>query len=579
MLEFIRNRITPPLLVIAAVAVSCTTTTNEETKELPGAGPVVERLVAEPFRSSYGMVATGSADANRIAIDILESGGNAVDAAVAAALALGVVDPGDCGLGGTTYMLIRLADGRATVIDGSALVPLRVNRDRLLDMQERGIEFGMELAAVPVLLAALDHAAKRYGTLPLADLIEPAIGLAERGYYPTPFQEVSIQSYLDQLRQSDFLKQLVLDGGDTPPTTTALQKRPVLEGTLRRIAVGGSHEFYRGSIAQEIEDDMMKRGGFVSRDDLGIVRVRETTPLRGTYRDTEVLAIPYPSMGGAVLEALAILGRYPSEFLSQDTAERHQVFAEAFHLAIVDHERFLANDTMIAQQARDRLVSEEFAAERASLIHPRQPVVTDEFPEVSGAKNDDGHTTQVSVIDRWGNAVSLTQTLGRFFGNKRASADLGFPYNSLLEGHTNLVGRAPIPTYMCPSIVTKDDQVLLVLGSASSARIPGVVASVISNVVDRDMDLADAVIAPRVLWSTMQQLGVYAEVFPPITAEQIDELARYGYDPILRAQLPVRQSRFSRFGAVNAVHFDRETGVMTGVGDPRRNGSALGASQ
>jgi len=130
---------------------------------------------------------------------------------------------------------------------------------------------------------------------------------------------------------------------------------------------------------------------------------------------------------------------------------------------------------------------------------------------------------------------------------------------------------------MCPSIVVKDGEVLLVLGSASSARIPGVVATVISNIVDRDLDLREAVIAPRVLWSTMQQLGVYAEIFPPITKEQIDELGAYGYEPIFRAQIPVKQSRFARFGAVNAVHFDRDSGVMTGVGDPRRNGNALGA--
>jgi gamma-glutamyltranspeptidase/glutathione hydrolase len=523
------------------------------------------------------MVATANQDSSKIAVKILEAGGNAVDAAVAAAFALGVSDPGDCGLGGTTYIMIRLADGRATAIDGSALVPLRVDRGRLAEKQAAGVEGGMELAAVPVSLAALDHALSRYGTFPIADLIQPSIDLAIRGYYATPFQEVSIRSYFDDLLKSDHLKFLVLEDGKTPPSTKALQRRPDLAITLRRIAAGGSNEFYRGSIAAEIEADMAERGGFVSRDDLGIVRVREVAPLRGAYRGVEVLTFPHPSMGGAVIEALNILEQYPSDFLDSETVDRHQVFAEAFHMAIADHERLLPNRSSVAKQPRERMLTKAFAAERASLISVGRPVITDEFPATREQKSDDGHTTQISVIDRWGNAVSITQTLGRFFGNKRATPGLGFPYNSLLEGESEPTARSPIPTHMCPSIVVKGGEVLLVLGSASSARIPGVVATVISNIVDREFDLRQAVIAPRVLWSTMQQLGVYAEIYPPITKEQIDELGRYGYDPIFRAQLPARLSRFARFGAVNAVHLDRSSRVMTGVGDPRRNGNALGA--
>jgi gamma-glutamyltranspeptidase len=130
---------------------------------------------------------------------------------------------------------------------------------------------------------------------------------------------------------------------------------------------------------------------------------------------------------------------------------------------------------------------------------------------------------------------------------------------------------------MSPSIAVKDGEVLLVLGSASSTQIPGVVATVISNIVDRRFDLRDAVIAPRVLWGTVDIPGIYAEIFPPVTEEQIAKLGTFGYEPIFRAQLPVKQNRFARFGAVNAVHFDLQSRVMTGVGDPRRNGNALGA--
>jgi len=576
MLESAPPRIVPVVLAGMALFVSCTTVTDE-TPEVPGAGPIIEQLEADEPQSIYGMVATANLDSSKIAVEILEAGGNAIDAAVAAAFAVGVSDPGDSGLGGTTYMLIRFADGRATAIDGSALVPLKVDSDRLTRIQEAGNGYGMELAAVPATLAALDYAASKYGTLPLSDLIEPSIELASRGYYPVPFQEISIRSYLNELLKSDFLKYFVLENGKNPPSTKTLQRRPVLASTLQRIANRGSNDFYRGTIAAEIVADMADRGGFVSQDDLAILRAREVAPLRGTYRDTEILTFPHPSMGGAVIQALNILEQYPPAFLDQDTVGRYQVFAEAFHIATVDHSRFLSDRIYFGANGREALLTKGHATERVELIEPGQALVNEEFPSNKEGQSDDGHTTQISIVDRWGNSVSLTQTLGRFFGNKLAAPGLGFPYNSMLEGESILTARAPIPTFMSPSIVAKDGEVFLVLGSASSARIPGVMASVISNVVDRKLGLRQSVIAPRILWSTMQDLGIYAEIFPPITREQIDELGSFGYKPIFRAQLPVRQSRLSRFGAVNAVLYDRENGVMTGVGDPRRNGAALGA--
>jgi gamma-glutamyltranspeptidase/glutathione hydrolase len=523
------------------------------------------------------MVSTAHPDASRIAVEILESGGNAIDAAVAAAFAVGVSDSGDSGLGGTTYILIRLADGRATAIDGSALVPLRFDRARLTEIQAAGGQFGMPLAGVPASLAALDYAAFTYGTLPLTELIEPSICLAERGFRTTPFHEVAIRTYFDDLLRSDYLKYFVLENGEDPPSTETLQYRPVLAETLRRIAVGGSDAFYRGEMASEIEADMAERGGFVSRDDLALLRVRELAPLRGTYRGAEVLTFPFPSMGGAVIEALNILEQYPEDFLDQDTVDRYQVFFEAFHIATADHDRLMSERSFVSQSSWDRLLTKEFAAERAALIEPGKALVNEEFPPSTEKENDDGNTTQISIVDRWGNAVSLTQSLGRFFGNKLAAPGLGFPYNSLLEGEAEPEARAPIPTNMCPSIAVQDGKFLLVLGSGSSNRIPGIVATVVSNVVDRQMGLLEAVLAPRVLWGPFKKSSFYAEILPPITPEQIDELTTFGYKPIKRARPPARLSHFSRFGSTNSVYLDRTSGVMTGVGDPRRSGNALGA--
>lgn len=566
------------LTALAVLIAACASTPDVlEPPSGEDVGPWISRLEAPSQHSLYGAVATATPDATRIAVEVLEAGGNAIDAAVAAAFALGVSDPGDCGLGGTTYILIRFADGRATAIDGSAVVPLRVNRGRLAELEAEGLLRGMELAAVPATVAALDYAATAYGTRPLAELIEPSTALALRGYRATPFQEVSLRTYFDDILSSAFLRYFMLEDGERPPSVETFQCRPILASTLGRISAGGSSEFYRGSIAAEIEADMTARGGFVSRDDLGIFRVREVVPLRGSYRDTEVFAFPYPSAGGAVIEALNILDEFSTELLRENTAQRHQVVAEAFHLATVDHERLLADPSVFGERSREHLLSRGLALERAALIRVGRPVASDDEYNRIGGEDNDGNTTQISIVDRWGNAVSLTQSIGRFFGNKALTPGLGFPYNSLLEGAKDFGARSPIPTSMCPTIVARDGEVLLVLGSGSSSRIPGIVATVISNVVDRGLDLRSAVLAPRILWNTGKEPGIYAEIFTPISEQQIAELEAFGYETIIRVQLPVRQSQFSRFGSVNAVHLDRLTRMLTGVGDPRRNGHALGA--
>ena len=577
------RRIAFKLVAVTALVASCTTT--RQTPEPPGLGPMVDRLETDEPQSIYGMAASSTAESTKVAAEILEAGGNAIDAAVAAAFAVGVSDPGDGGLGGATYILIRLANGYSTVIDGSAVTPLRVDRARIAEMLEAKETGGIELAAVPAIVAALDYAASKYGTMPLADLIEPSMTLAKRGYRATPFQEVSIRTYFEDVKKSDYLKHFVLENGEEPPSVATRQCRPVLANTLRRIAVGGALEFYRGSIANEIEADMVERGGFVSRDDLGVLRIREVEPLRGSYRGTEILAIPHPSIGGAVIEALNILEQYPIELLVTDTVNRYQVFAEAFRIATADHERVLGDRSFEARQRRERLLTKEHAAKRAALIEFGRALVNEEFPsgrEAVDAGGDKkraavGNTTQVSVVDRWGNAVSLTQSLGRFFGSKVATPSLGFPYNSLLESVAEHAARSPIPTTMCPSMVIEDGEVLLVLGSGSSNRIPGIVTTVISNVVDRNLGLRDAVLAPRILLEPYRNSNIKAEVIPPITGEQIDELASFGYQRIQRTEPPVKLSHFAHFGSVNAVHFNRQSRVLTGVGDPRRNGEALGA--
>ncbi len=544
--------------------------------------PDVERLIAVPAASSTGMVASSSADANRVGVQVLVDGGNAVDAAVAMALALGVVDPGDSGLGGTTYILIRMADGRVAAIDGSSPVPMRVSRPELQRILDAGQKFGPELSSTPGGLAALEAARTRFGTLSLTEIIAPSIALAKTGYHLSPFQQASIARYLEDVQASQPLASIVLKDGGDPLAVGTLMHWPGLAQTLRRISEGGIDEFFRGTIAAEIETDMIRRGGYVRRPDLARVRPRHIEPLRGSYRGLEILTFPVPGAGAAVIEGLNILECFPPKRLRQDDAGRLQLMAEAFHFAIDDH-RFLQPDALLPQGPRASwYMSKRHAASRAELIRIGTPVAADQFHGESGAPELESQTVQVSVIDSAGNAVSLTQTLGRFFGNKVVADDMGFLYNTFLGGvdpsrPSALRPGAVLPLDSAPTIVVADDRPMLVLGSAGSSRIPGVVATVISNIVDRGMGLAEAVDAPRVLWSKgVTTKGLIIEVFPPVTRLDASLLETMGYEPGLVVELPAKYLELGKFGAVNAVYRDPETGILTGVGDPRRNCVALG---
>ncbi len=532
--------------------------------------------------SETGMVASSSPDANRVGVQVLVDGGNAVDAAIAMALALGVADPGDSGLGGTVYILIRMADGAVDAIDGSSPVPMRVSRPdlkRLLDAEQK---YGPELASTPGALAALDLARARHGTLSLSEILAPSIALAEAGYRLPPFQRASIARYLDDVRDSEPLASIVLEDGLNPVAVGARMRWPGLARTLRRISEGGVDEFFNGSIAADIEADMIRGGGYVRRHDLARVKARRVKPLRGSYRGFEILSYPVPGAGAAVIEGLNILECFESKLLQLDGVDRLQLMAEAFHFAIDDH-RSLQPDALLPTSPSALWYSgKPHASSRAELLRFGTPVAAEHFHGDSGNPELESQTVQVSVIDSAGNAVGLTQTLGRFFGNKVVAHEMGFLYNTFLGSVNPLNPRslrpgALLPLDSAPTIVVAGDRPMLVLGSAGSSRIPGAVDTVISNVVDRGMSLAEAVEAPRILWAKgATTRGLIIEVFPPVTRADADRLEAMGYEPGLRVDLPAQYLELTKFGAVNAIYRDPQSGTLTGVGDPRRDGAALG---
>jgi len=530
------------------------------------------------------MVATGTPEATEAAVRILEMGGNAIDAAVAAAFMLGVVESQSSGLGGVTNIVVHLANGRTTAILGTSYSPTTIDMESFREFKKSDRTFGYETISVPTTLATLEYARARYGTLELATLLEPAIDTAEHGFPLSKNQIIKIQKYYDDIMNSSaYMRSLALEDGRTIGKPGDRSTLPDLANTYRRIAAEGVRSFYVGAIANEIEADMIRGGSFLRKSDLAKVSVREVLPLHTTYRDFDIFTCPPPGGGAGVVTILNLLENFASDFVAQDSAERHHVLLDTFRIAAADARR-----VGLRQRHSGRgPLSKRNARNRARLIVPGKMVPKDTFstpldPECTRMGEN---TTQVSVADNLGNVVSLTQTLARSFGAKIATPGLGFPYNSLLAVYSAdrsqcpgyLRPNMPIVTPMSPTIVLKEGNLFVALGSPGSNKIPPLVSEVISNMVDRNMGVRDAVTAPRVVWGGAPEESAFIEVFAPNRKKHVGALKEMGFVDIVHLRYPPKgKTKMNDFGGINAVAYDPETKKFTGVGDPRRFGSAMG---
>ncbi len=546
----------------------------------PSASELPGQLQAVAVTSENGMVVCSSAVAARAGARILEAGGNAVDAAVAAAFALGVGELGASGLGGQTYMLICPASGACVAIDGSVVAPLRASRPELQRLKDEGRFFGPKLVAAPATLAALALALSHYGTKPLAEVMAPAIDAAEAGVAFSPAMQTYVDGYLDKLRESPYLASILLDNNLYVWGLSHTYCFPDLACTLRRIADGGPAAFYTGEIGAAIAQDLERGGGYVRRDDLARVRAIERQPFIGSYRGLEIVSFPLPGAGGSLIEALHILDSFPPERMRHESPERYELQIEATRLAMADDH----SAKLPTHEAGAFLLDRARAQQRARLILADRALTPNELGDTELTPWAERDTTQLSVVDRFGNAVSITQTLSRIFGAYIATPGLGFPYNGLLEAfdlehpqsRAFLLPLRPPFTTQSPTIVRRNGRPFLVLGSVGSGRITSAVLLAISNVVDQGMDLRAAVAAPRVLWGGNQENRLYLELAGPITDALADELAKRGYTNIYRLHFPPRQIDLNAFGCVNAI-LVRPDGTLVGVGDPRRQGVAVAA--
>lgn len=514
---------------------------------------------------------------------LLEQGGNAVDAAVAAALALGVSETEASGLGGQAWMVIHMTDGRDIALDGSGKVPDLVKPEELQKLKDDDLLFGYKTVATPEAVAVLDQALRQFGTKSVAELMAPAIELADSGVRLTPHQQAVLLSYGWRMRSNPTLRDIFFDASLDEWEPEHLYCMDEVASTMRRLARHGFRDFYNGGIADAIDADMQANGGYLRKSDLARVRAVERVPARGRYRGFEVFSFPDPGGGPAVVEALQILDRFRPELIDSDSVDAMVIRLEASRIALLD----LFRSWTSGPRSALRMLDLQHAARRAAMINPqrvlrigeivgREPVITPQ--RLPGS-------TQVSVVDGHGNAVALTLSYNVEFGAAVATPGLGFPYNGTLavvEFDDPNSPRYPRPgvvpkEVVSPTILLRNGKPFIVLGSPGSGRITSTIVNTIVNVVDRHMSAGDAVAYPRAIWSASTKPEPYLEIAAPLADADVAELTKRGYSSVYALRYPARVIDAIAFGGVNLAMYDPSTGEAVGAGDPRRAGTAVAA--
>jgi gamma-glutamyltranspeptidase/glutathione hydrolase len=528
--------------------------------------------------ATRGMVATAFPLATEAALEMLQAGGNAVDAAVAAAWALAVCEPSGSGLGGQTVLLIHLQAGKTVVLDGHSQAPAAVCREQVSRHEQKR---GYRACTIPSTPATLGFAQACYGVLPPARVLEPAIRLAEDGYRITQLQRRQLRWCRADLRASPVASSLFLQEGRPFPVGT-LFRQTALAATLRRLARYGTEDFYRGAIARAIAEDMKAQGGLLTEEDLaGLKLPVEREPLTVAYRGYEVVSVPPPGGGLQMLLGLKILERLDLDSGSSDMDTWYELLAQVTHVVFRERERWPVHPDWLTPSLSPWLLGDGRAEELAGALgNPRG--------QGAPARSEEaGETTHLCTADGEGNVVALTQSLQSLFGAKVANARCGFLYNNYLSTcprspHPYQLGGGCLPrSNAAPTLVLRrgwrspeqgaasrgfDGKRFVALGAAGSRRITSALLHVLSGLVDRDLPLAEALALPRVHATLAGKVWIER---PAATQPLRERLAKR-----FRA-VRVRAPQSYSMGAVQAIQFLAD-GTLRGAADPRRDGTARG---
>jgi len=538
-----------------------------------------------PVTGSHGMVVTTDELASQVGVDILEAGGNAVDAAVAVQFALAVVNPEAGNIGGGGFMVVRMASGEAAALDFRETAPLAATRDMFLD--ERGNPtdrsvVGHLAVGVPGSVAGMWEAHLRFGSLPWADLVAPAIGLAE-GF---PVRQRFLNSLDPEMvralsaYEASAAQFLTRDG--RPPAVGDTLRQPDLASTLRRIGALGPDGFYRGETADLIVTEMERGGGIITHEDLERYRAAWREPVRFDYRGHTILSMPPSSSGGVTLAEIAnIVEGFDLASLPWHGPRMIHLYAEAWKRAYADRNHWLADPDFVDMPV-ERLTSKEYAATRRAEISLERATPSSEIGPGLVDPPEREHTTHYSIVDGSDNAVAVTTTINSWYGSKVTVAGAGFVLNNemddftskpgapnqygLVQGEKNAVAPGKrMLSAMTPSIVlTPSGRLRMVTGTPGGATIITTVFQSISNVIDYGMGVVAAVNAPRVHHQHLpDQIGYEPGGLDPST---VTELRAMGHTMVERSGMS---------GDVQVIVI-AEDGTRMGWSDPRRGGRAMG---
>jgi gamma-glutamyltranspeptidase/glutathione hydrolase len=566
-----------------------------------------------PLAAVDGMVVTECPEASRVGAEVLRAGGNAVDAAVAVHFALAVAYPQAGNLGGGGFMLVRMADGTCEAIDFRESAPAEATRDLFLGPDGRpdpNLSTATHLASgTPGSVAGMGLAHERFGTRPWPELLAPSIELAARGFALDGYTAGHLRRFQGRLGVHPEARRVFLADGVFRSEGDSL-KQPELAETLRRIARGGPREFYEGRTAALVVAEMERGGGILTAEDLRAYRALVRRPLVGTYRGLTVLTMPPPSSGGVtLLQMLGLLEPHPVGALGALSSQVTHLTVEAMRRAFADRAEFLGDPDLapipvagLLQAAYLDSLGRSILPDRATpslTAGPGLPAGAREFYEATGGTpgpdvivrspadtTGDRETTHFSIVDRQGNAVSVTTTLNTSYGSGMMVTGAGFLLNNemddfaaapgspnhfgLIQGEANAVrGLARPLSSMAPTIVTRGDTLALVLGSPDGPRIISSVLQVLLNVIDHGMDLQEAVDVPRMHHQWWPDT-LYAEPYG-MPADVTEALVRRGH----------RLASADAIGSVQAIQVVTRPGgarLLLGASDPRRNGCPVGVT-
>lgn len=551
-----------------------------------GSSAPEEKPLPELAYDEFGNAAVGRKAAvvsaneytSKIGFDILKKGGNAVDAAVAMIFANSLTEPGATSLGGASFMTIYLKEtGEYICIEAMETAPAAAGIDTLDEINEKQ---GAMLVTVPGQVHGALSALEKYGTMSREEVLEPVIKLAEEGFDVHISFEERASAMFDKLVLNEEAAKVFTNDG-LPYAIGDHFTNPDYADTLRKIAEGGIDAFYKGDIAKAIVDDVQRLGGMLTMEDMANYTSVEREPISTTYHGYEIVTQAPPSNGGApMLEMFNILENYDLKEMGFNSPEYIFTFNEALRLAMADGLTYFG-DPDFYELPIDTIISKEYAKQRIEEDMPKDGKINPTliaggdlpFEKIVTAENESPSTTHVSVIDEFGNMVSTTHTIGGYFGSCIVAPGTGFPLNAHLSNQKLDIAEKDNPNFvqgglrvmstMCPTLVVRDGEPIMAIGSPGSWCIPPAIVQILNAVLLFDMDLQQAINEPRAIFTSYSApIRVTAE--PRLPEETIKYLEEAGYE------MNVGRDWNTSLGSVGVIYENQEEGYVYAGGDNRR---------